>query len=142
MLLKVSLLNFFPLDTYFSVIFLQNCYCEIPSFYTEEQSNHFKKIICYSRKKKSFIFVHSATEVLKSSPCTFVRTDLSHSCSKDQDEIVKQTSPVFKKGPPYLDNISKILQRRFSLASAAFSFASLSSFSYLSDFILLISGIA
>lgn len=54
LLLKVSLLNFFPLDTYFSVIFLQNCYCEIPSFYTEEQSNHFKKIICCSRKKKVF----------------------------------------------------------------------------------------
>lgn len=98
MLLKVSLLNFFPLDTYFSVIFLQNCYCEIPSFYTEEQSNHFKKIICYSRKKKSFIFVHSATEVLKSSPCTFVRTDLSHSCSKDQDEIVgNKPVPCLKK---------------------------------------------
>ena len=66
-------------------------FSEILSFYT--QSNR-SKIICYT--KTLFISAHSATEVF-TSLSRFVRKDLSHLCSKDQDEIVKQTSPMYKK---------------------------------------------
>lgn len=40
--------------------------------------------------------MHSATEAIKSLS-RFVRKDLSHWCSKNQDEIVKETSPMYLK---------------------------------------------
>lgn len=98
-------------------------HCKIPSFCTQERSHRFKKIVCHTHKKKSFLSPCAALQN-SSSPCPDFKERI---CPTRvlwiKINLWNKPVPCMKKGLSYLDNISKISQRRFSLlASAAFSF--------------------